>query len=271
MMRNLAAFFLLTYAVSWTCFLSVAILTEGATVGVRGSALLLVGTFAPSLIALFLTHRNEGANGITTLLERIFYWRVGVRWYVFAIAFFPSIKLAVAVTHRILTGAWPRFGHESPVIIAIAIVVSTPVQAGEEIGWRGYALPRLAARLGYARASVLLGVLWGIWHLPLFFVVGEDYGQPFPLFALGTTALSVAIAWLYVNTNGSLFLTMLMHSAVNQTVGIVPDASTEPGNVFSLHARLTFYLSVGFLWLAAGYFLARFRCLPTASTPGTQV
>src|ERR1700676_2285886 len=114
-------------------------------------------------------------------------------------------------------------------------MISTPVQAGEEIGWRGYALPRLAARFGLARASLLLGVLWGCWHLPLFFVPGVDnYGQSFPVFVLGTTALSVAIAWLYAHTNGSLLLTMLMHSAVNQTLGIVPSAVANATNPFAL-------------------------------------
>jgi hypothetical protein len=167
-MERLATFFLLTYALTWTCFISVAILTRGAAIGIGGSTLLLVGTFAPSLVALFLTYRNEGSIGITTLLGRMFQWRVGMRWYVFAVGFLPAIKPAVAITHRALTGAWPPFGHESPFIIAIAIVLSAPVQAGEEIGWRGYALPRLAARVGFAWASVLLGAIWGIWHLPLF-------------------------------------------------------------------------------------------------------
>ncbi|HKE23831.1 MAG TPA: CPBP family intramembrane glutamic endopeptidase, partial [Bryobacteraceae bacterium] len=154
-------------------------------------------------------------------------------------------------------------------IILIAIIFSTPVQAGEEVGWRGYALPRMAARLGFGPASIVLGAIWGLWHLPLFFVPGEDYGQPFFVFAMGTTALSVAIAWLYANTKGSLLLTMLMHSAVNQTVGVIPDTLAEPGNPFSLHARIPFYLTVGFLWIAAGYFLFRFRRVPAAGVQKT--
>jgi hypothetical protein len=63
---------------------------------------------------------------------------------------------------------------------------------------------------------------------------------------------------------------MVMHSAVNQTVGIVPDVSAQPGNVFSLHARLTFYLSVGFLWLAAIYFLEGFRRAAAATLQKTE-
>src|SRR5579862_7807293 len=252
---HVTIFFLLTFALSWTCFISLAVVTRGPAITAAGYALLLLGTFAPSLVALFLTYRQEGQSGIAALWRRITNAPAGLRWYVYAIAFLPGIKLAVALVYRGIAGAWPPFGHESALIIAIAILFSTPVQAGEEVGWRGYALPRLAARFGYARASLLIGPIWGLWHLPLFMVPGEDYGQSFPLFLLGTTALSVAITWLYANTNGSLLLTMLMHSAVNQTVGIVPDSSAQPGNVFSFHARLTFYLTVGFLWLAAVYLL----------------
>jgi uncharacterized protein len=264
-------FFLLTFALTWSCFGVLAILARRTPVGLGGYALLLLGTFAPSIVAVSLTYRAEGRAGVTALLGRILQWQIGARWYLFAVSLLPAIKLAVALTHRALAGAWPRFGNESPVTILIAIVFSTPVQAGEEVGWRGYALPRMAARLGFGPASIVLGAIWGLWHLPLFFVPGEDYGQPFFVFAMGTTALSVAIAWLYANTKGSLLLTMLMHSAVNQTVGIVPDTLAEPGNPFSLRAPVPFYLTVGFLWISAGYFLFRFRSVPAAGVQKTAV
>ncbi len=264
-------FFLLTFALSWTCFSALAVLARSAPIGVAGYAVLLLGTFAPSIVAVWLTYRAEGSAGVAALLDRILRWQVGARWYLFAVALFPAIKLAVAFTHRVLAGAWPRFGNESPAIILIATIFSTPVQAGEEVGWRGYALPRMAARLGFGRASLVLGAIWGLWHLPLFFVQGEDYGQPFFVFAMGTTALSVAFAWLYVNTKGSLLLTMLMHSAVNQTVGIVPDTLAQTGNPFSLRAPLPFYLTVGFLWVAAAYFLVRFSRIPAAGRPKMAV
>jgi len=164
--------------------------------------------------------------------------------------------------HRVATGEWPRFGHEPLYFMLAATIGSTILfgQAGEEIGWRGYALPRLAGRFGLASASVVLGIIWAAWHLPLFFLPGTDTtGQSFPLYLLAVTALSVAIAWLYARTNGSLLLTMLMHAAVNNTKNIVPSVDQNATNPFALSTSLVAWLTTGLLWVCAGYFLVRMR------------
>lgn len=262
-MGSLLKFFFLTYAVTWACFITVVMIAHRpaqnapALALVRGF-LLLLGTFAPSLVALGITASAEGRRGVRTLLRRVVQWQVATRWYLFAIVYLPAIKLSVALVHRVITGSWPRFGAEPWYIILVAIAISTPVQAGEEIGWRGYALPRLAGRIGFARASLLLGLVWSAWHLPIFFLPGADkYGQSFPVWTLQVVALSVAITWLFAHTNGSLLLTMLMHSAVNQTVGIVPSANGNPGNPFALSVSLVMWLTASFLWVTALYFLIR--------------
>jgi membrane protease YdiL (CAAX protease family) len=144
--------------------------------------------------------------------------------------------------------------------MAMAMVFSTWVQAGEEIGWRGYALPRLAVRVGLAPASVLLGVLWAGWHLPLFFVPAADtLGQSFPLYLLQVTGLSVAAAWLYWRTGGSLLLVMLLHAAVNNTKDVVPSAVPGATNPFALSTSLVAWITATLLWIAAAHFLWRMR------------
>jgi membrane protease YdiL (CAAX protease family) len=255
----LVRFFVLTYAVMWTCFFTVvaARIPAYAPLGV---VLLLLGTFAPSLVALWLTARAEGDSGVRTLVGGVLKWQVGGRWYLFALAYIPAIKLTAALIHRVATGAWPRFGDEPWYFILGAIAVSTPFQAGEEIGWRGYALPRLATRFGLARASILLGVIWACWHLPQFFIPEVDtYGQSFFVFVLQVTALSVAMAWLYARTNGSLLLVMLLHSAVNNAKDIVPSALPGANSTFGLNASLVAWLTVTLLWICAGYFLTTMK------------
>lgn len=262
---SLLLFFSLTFAVTWISWFLAGAVSGSVTPAAPALAglrwvLFALGTFAPSVVALSLTARAERSAGVLALLRRLFEWRVGLRWYVFAVGYMAAIKLAVSLVYRVATGAWPRFGDEAWYIIVAAIVLSTVLggQAGEEIGWRGYALPRLAARLGLARGSVLLGLIWAFWHLPLFFVPGIDKtGQSFPVYVLQVTALSVAMAWLYAHTNGSLLLAMLMHSAANQSRDIVPSAVPTATNPFEMSTSLVAWLTVALLWISAGYFLVR--------------
>jgi membrane protease YdiL (CAAX protease family) len=227
--------------------------------------LFYIGVFAPLLVAVWLTRRDDGDAGLRALLARLIQWDVGLRWYALALLYTIAIKLAVALIHRSITGAWPTFGSEPLYIMLAATIGSTLIlgQAGEEVGWRGYALPRLATRFGLGGASVLLGIVWALWHLPLFFIAGTNTtGQSFPLYLLQVTAISVAIAWLYVNTRGSLLLTMLMHSAVNNTKDIVPSAEQSATNPYALSASLVGWLTAALLWVCAGYFLIRMRQWP---------
>jgi membrane protease YdiL (CAAX protease family) len=258
--RPLVWFFSVTFAVTWAFWTTAGRLAAGDPAGpavqAAAAVFLLAGTFAPALVALALTEREGGRAATATLLWGIAKWRVGVRWFVFAVAFMPAIKLAVAVAYRLANGVWPRFGPEAWYVMAAAIAISTWVQAGEEIGWRGYALPRLSARFGLARASVILGVLWASWHLPLFLAPATNTsGQSFPVYVMQVTALSVAAAWLYWRTQGSLLLVMLLHASINNTKDIVPSAVPGATDPWALSASPVAWLTVGFLWAAAAWFL----------------
>jgi len=247
-------FFVLTFAITWTSWYA------ARSFPALQVPLLYLGVFAPAFVALALTAQRERSAGVLALLRRLVEWRVGARWYLFAFGYMAAIKLTVAVVHRVAVGAWPRFGDE-PWFLMIAATIGSVVlggQTGEEIGWRGYALPRLAARFGFAGASVILGVIWACWHLPLFFFPGADlHGQSFPLYLLQVTAISVAIAWLYVNAKGSLLLTMLLHSAINNTKDIVPSAVPGATNPWSFSTSPVAWLTVVLLWLFGAYFFVR--------------
>jgi len=134
----------LTYGLMWTCFFAAVALSGSfgsfvpALSGFR-TPLLILGTIAPSLVALGLTARDDGIPGTQALLRRLFERRAAARWYLFAVGYMAAIKLSVAVFSRLTTGSWPLLSNEAWYVIVVAIVISTPVQAGEEIGWRGYA------------------------------------------------------------------------------------------------------------------------------------
>jgi membrane protease YdiL (CAAX protease family) len=92
---------------------------------------------------------------------------------------------------------------------------------GEELGWRGYALPRLLASRSALSASLILGVLWGAWHLPTFLAPGTpQYGLPFSAYVLLTTAYSVLFTWIYLHTRGSVLIATLFHGAINLFQGL---------------------------------------------------
>ena len=260
--RSVFKFFALTFILSWLLWVAAAAmlgwdLSRSSELTPLSGLVYLLGVFAPAFVAVTLTARSSGRAGTLALLRRTIKYSVGARWYVFALTYFVSVKLAVAVVYRLTLGAWPAFTETSWFLMLGGIVVSTPFQAGEEIGWRGYALPRLSMLMGLPLASIVLGIVWAGWHLPFFFFSGTDKsGQSFPLYLFAVTALSVAMAWLYWRTKASLLLTMLMHSAVNNT-NIVPTPTSTAANPFTLRASLVSWLTAILLWLCGGYFLLR--------------
>ncbi len=257
-------FVAISYTVTWACFITAGVLASEAP-GLR-LPLLLAGSFAPTSVAVILTARHNGRSAVRELLGRLLRWRVSLRWYAFALGFFALIKLAVAVTYRTASGRWPAFG-DSPwyavlVAIALAGIIGGPL--GEEVGWRGYALPRMTDRFGAAWAPVLLGLMWACWHLPVFVVPGlgdfaDQFGQSFPTYVLQVTALSVTMAWLMNRTGGSLLLAVLMHSAINQTKDLVPSGMPGASNPWALSHSPVAWLTVAALWMCAIYFLLRLR------------
>ena len=264
---SLPGFFVFTFVVSWTFFIGVAVWShqsrfDDASVARWAGMLTLPGVFAPALVAIALSARSGGEEGVRTLLRPLFRWQVPNWTWTFALGYMAAIKLLAAVVHRWLFGAWPRFGIEPWFVMLAATVFSVLAfgQAGEEVGWRGYALPRMSARWGVGPSSLVLGVIWAVWHLPLFWLRGIDKaGQSFPLYLLQVVAMSVAIAWLWWRTNASLTLTMLLHSAVNNTKDIVPSATPGATHVFGLAASRVGWITVVLLWLCAIGFLIDLR------------
>jgi membrane protease YdiL (CAAX protease family) len=259
---SLLGFFLLTFAFTWTAWLAPTALAAPGKAGSFGVGrpVFLLGVFAPAFVALALTAYGEGRAGVARLLARIGKWQVGARFYLFAIGYMAATKLLAALIHRIALGEWPTFGDTPLPLMLGAILVSTWVQAGEEVGWRGYALPRLATYLGLGSASVLLGVIWALWHLPLFFLQASgSEGQSFPIYLLHVTALSVAMSWLYWKTEGSLLLVMLMHASVNNTTGIVPATVPNAVVTMSFEGSLVAWVTVGVSWGVAALLLSRMR------------
>lgn len=203
---RLATFFILACAFTW------ALLPyAGASVYVA-----LVALFGPA-VAAFVTAATSGREAWRDLLARLTMWRVPLRWYLIA-ALLPVVISLVRTGLELLAGA-PRAVHLMPISFLSLIVFALVV--GEEIGWRGFALPYLMKRFSPWLASVILGVMWALWHLPLFFMSSmPQYGTPFASYIPYLIALSVILTWLVQRTNGSVVIATVFHGAVN-TFGVV--------------------------------------------------
>jgi uncharacterized protein len=263
----LLLFFLLTFLISWLFFIAGGLLSDAGNSSPQPSIIaqvfFLTGAISPGVVAIILTAKKDGTEGVKLLIGRIFRTQVSFRWYLFAIGYMAIIKLTAAVIFRLNDGHWPEFGTTPWYVMLAAIAVSMWVQAGEEIGWRGYALPLMTRKFGLAGSSVILGIIWAFWHIPLFYIQASDtFNQSFPLYLMQVTALSVAMAWLFWKTNGSLLLVMILHASINNTKDTVPSALKDATNSMSLNASSIAWITLALLWIFAFYFLYRMNEKP---------
>jgi CAAX protease family protein len=173
----------------------------------------------PTLSAFVMTGITEGRAGINRLLRRYVLWRVKLRWYLFVLLVIPASEvLGAVVLPGVIASYQPLTASmvlTYPLAFVSTFVLGGPL--GEEPGWRGFALPRLQPMHGPLAGSVVLGVLWALWHLPLFWS-GVWTPPTIPnivMFVVMTTALTVIITWVFNNAKGSLLITMLMHASFN--------------------------------------------------------
>jgi uncharacterized protein len=203
----LIAFFVLAYLLTWWIY---PLLRFSPLLGIPG-------LFGPALAAIIMAAVTGGKSGVKHLLSRVALWRVGVRWYVIALGLPTVLSLAAAGVHYLFDGSRPL---QIGAVTALDFIVFVLV-VGEELGWRDYALPLLLEQRSAVTLSLILGVLWGLWHLPRFLVPGTpQYGLPLPAFVLLTVEYSILMTWVYLQTKGSVLIATLFHGAINLSQGL---------------------------------------------------
>jgi uncharacterized protein len=211
----LASFFVLAYAISWLLWLPLVVSGDDSPTGL-GLVLLALGSLVPSSVAIVLVAVLHGKAGVRKLGRRLLIWRVGVGWWL-AVALLSTLPLVAVGLSVLFGGDTPDVGVTVPGAVILFVLFIFPGSAGgEELGWRGFALPHLQAARSALGASVVLGVTWGVWHLPLY-LTGADI-RPLSLFApwvVLTVAASVIYTWIYNGTGGSLLIVILFHAASN--------------------------------------------------------
>jgi uncharacterized protein len=211
----LLTFFVLTYAVAWMLW-APAVIFGDSMPGELGFVLVLLGSLVPSTVGIVLVAILYGMPGLRAFLRRLLMYRVGLGWYAAMLAL-PLIGLLAVGLNMLLGGDAPEM--DTTIIgafVFLAFSIFPGSALGEELGWRGFALPSLQARRSALRASLILGVIWGCWHLPLY-LTGSDI-RPLGLFlpfVISAIAVSILCTWMYNGTGGSLLVVVLFHATIN--------------------------------------------------------
>jgi membrane protease YdiL (CAAX protease family) len=263
----LIAFFSLTYAIAFGTTFTYILLYPGRA-SERWSLDWFLNAFSPTISALILAWIIGGGNEVKHLLSGFTRWNVALRWYV-AAAFLFLGPLAFALVYGALGNPVPGIQAGTTISMILGQLVfnlfSGPL--AEEAGWRGFALPRLQSRYNALTSSLILGVIWCLWHLPLFFLPGaSQQGIPFPIYLLLVVTLSIYFTWLYNNTRGSLIITVLAHFSFNISGGfLVGTLGLLPPMVLYMVAGSTLVLTViGIIWHFGGKTLSK---KPSAELP----
>lgn len=240
---QLPAFFIITYAIS-SAIVGLAVL-------VGNIDLTIFAVLGTTLTAILLTSIVSGKSGVRQLFARQSERRVGLRWYLISI-FLASIIAYAAIGIDVILGLHPEIYcciqgfidfHSDLSLYFPAIIIILLISIGEEFGWRGFALPRLQARFSAITASIILGLLHGMWHYPAFLAgTGTLEGVPFFWFMMWVMPSTILMTWVYNNTRRVL-VAILFHSGSNAAFGFVPFAPVITGDLS------TYFIFLGLVWI----------------------
>lgn len=223
----LATFFTLALGLTWIFMIVDALGSHGILPFRLPLPLMLMMGYMPTLAAVIITGRLQGKAGVRALFSKLLIAHVGIGWYLFAIFGFAAVSVAALELYNLfgngpalplLSTKLPPFSNPLQLILYVApmFIVITLVN-GEELAWRGFALPRLQAKYNALTSSLILGLLWTLFHLPLFFTRtgSSQVDESFVSFLISTVSLTVLYTWMYNNTRGSVLLAYLLHGAAN--------------------------------------------------------
>jgi membrane protease YdiL (CAAX protease family) len=206
--HDLGLFFFLTFILAWWPW-PLKLLNPNSVAMIPWS---------PIIAAFIVLGLTQGRVGVKALLKDMTRWRVRLKWYVFALLLPLGVTLAAVYLNALLGAPVPTVSDFADWYLIIPGFLTTTLIKGpftEEPGWRGFALPRLMNKYSTLVSSLILGLIWFIWHLPLL-ITSDSGGQRVPLpYFVTIMAMSIVYAWLYLGTKRSVLLVILMHGAFN--------------------------------------------------------
>jgi membrane protease YdiL (CAAX protease family) len=235
--HQLVSFFALSYLIIFVVIFTFILLNPSQPLQ-PWSLVWFLAIFSPSFSALIVAWLIGGWPEVKHLLSGLTRWKVGAQWY-FAAAFLFLGPLVITLVYKALgnpsAGLKPGETVMSMAGTILFTLFSGPV--AEELGWRGFALPRLQSKYNALISSLILGVIWCCWHIPLFFVTGAtQMSIPFPIYLVLVVTLTIYMTWLYNNTQGSLIIAILAHFTYNLTGFLTGPLGLIPAMLFYMTA-----------------------------------
>lgn len=250
---NVWVFVLITFGFSWLFWIPDALVAQNVWNAPDGIKSFLAGPLNPApwgplFAAILVTFIYQGKTGVKALLKRGLMTRLGKWWWVILLIFPVLIggSLALAI---LLGDPAPEFpALAQPIGLPVAFIfiffLGGPLQ--EEFGWRGYAFEHLRNKFDALSAAIIAGLMWGLWHLPLFFVPRQEfyYNRPVWGLLLTTTLVGIILAWFYANTKGSVFAVMLGHTMFNWSNYVFPSLGSDTASLilFGLYFLVVAYI-----------------------------
>lgn len=243
----LTIFFVLVFGLTWPFMIWDALASHDILPFRLPLPVMLLQSYMPTLAAVIVAGWTAGTAGVRVLFRKLLIVRVEFRWYAFAILGVAVIcVIAILLTNQFGPApALPVISKDAPAsyiavfLNAALLLVITGILNGEELAWRGFALPRLQAKYNALTSSLILAVPWTLFHLPLFF--DQNMNMPsFTSFAVRMAALTILFTWLFNHTRGSVLLAYIFHAAGNTWTRIF---SIDPSYHFQD-------------WVVAGIFVA---------------
>jgi len=264
--RNPWKFFLLTFAYAWIIWIPSVLDGLGLDLpfDVTGysTVAVLIGAFAPLLAAITLLARDEGRKGIKALLGRALDFRIKPVYLIIALGLPLAVHLiahylSLAVGLDVARTLFPAEISIAPVILAVPYFILMLVIGGgqEEFGWRGYAQEPLQEKIGVIPASLVIGFIWGIWHLPLWYMAGDMHNAySFLAFVMMTTSISLIYAWLYNSSGKKLVVVLFFHAMNNTAAPLLPflhGIEGKPERAYWIYAAVNVFFGLVFTFLLA--------------------
>jgi membrane protease YdiL (CAAX protease family) len=241
--RDLAAFFILTFLASWAIEVPLALQAQGAIRPIFPMGLHYLASFGPLLSALIVTRATRGTRGVGTLLSGLARWKVRPVYWIVAVAAPCVVFAALVLATRLVQGAWPNLallGRPDYLpalgVFPTLLLWTLSFGVGEEVGWRGFALPRLQAGRSAFSASMLLGAFWAVWHLPALFY-RDTYLEMgllvIPMLLTVAAVGSTLYTWMYNGSRGSLLMLVVFHGLFD-FFSVWPAGVIGPGMVMTV-------------------------------------